>query len=665
MALAVPGSPTPACSRPEGAPVSVGRNDPCPCGSGKKFKHCHGGTAGKSAAAGANPLAALLGPGQKLLLQGEYARAGELFCQALAIDPEQADARHFLGMAMCFTGDRAQGIAHIRASLALRPDNAIFHNNYAYWLEKTSDLKAAEAHLACALAIQPDYHQARASLIKLLMQRRLYAAARIHLDILMRVDPDDPELRYRLAEVLFNLRENAAMEKEYRGLIARAPGDTSLRLDLAKKFQAIGQNDDAMTEYEEALALEPGNIKALSCMALVEEGRHRLEESERRAQAGLALQPDDGLLHLVMARIRRRQGRLDEALDLLQRIEPGKLHPAIQPDPWFETGMVLDKQKRCDEAFDAFRRANDSDRARLAGRADEPLYSIEHHRARFDALKCFFTRAQLAALAPCQPPAPGPEPVFIVGFPRSGTTLTEQMLAAHPAIHAGGELPGMKLIEEFAASQLLESRQPYPPCLAEAAAPGKHNALCRLRDYYLHIASESRAMVPDKRHFTDKMPLNETHLGLIWLLFPQSPVIHVVRHPLDVLFSCYSNRLTHGDNVALSLETLAFHYAETWKLVEHYLAEMDLKYTRLRYEDLIQRPEEEMRRLLEFVGEPWDPRCLDFHNSGRVARTASYAQVSQPLYRTSQERWRPYRKHLESVIPALKPLIEQLGYSTD
>jgi hypothetical protein len=152
-------------------------------------------------------------------------------------------------------------------------------------------------------------------------------------------------------------------------------------------------------------------------------------------------------------------------------------------------------------------------------------------------------------------------------------------------------------------------------------------------------------------------------MGLIRLLFPASPIIHVVRHPLDIMLSCYTNQLYHGSACALSLETLAFHFIETWKLVDHYIAEMDLRYTRIRYEDLLSDTEGEIRRLLNFIGEPWDPRCLDFHKSDRVARTASYVQVSQPLYRTSQERWRAYRKHLEPVIPALTPLIEKLGYS--
>ena len=154
------------------------------------------------------------------------------------------------------------------------------------------------------------------------------------------------------------------------------------------------------------------------------------------------------------------------------------------------------------------------------------------------------------------------------------------------------------------------------------------------------MAYEAGAITAATQRFTDKMPLNETRLGLIRLLFPLAPVVHVIRHPLDVVLSCYANELLHGKNCALRLETAAFHYLQVMELVEHQIGELGLHYRRLRYEDLLNDPEAELRALLEFVGEPWDANCLAFHASGRVARTASYAQVAQPLYRTSRERWR-------------------------
>ncbi len=136
------------------------------------------------------------------------------------------------------------------------------------------------------------------------------------------------------------------------------------------------------------------------------------------------------------------------------------------------------------------------------------------------------------------------------------------------------------------------------------------------------------------------MPLNETHLGLINLIFPQAPIIHLIRHPFDVALSVFSNHLTHGFYCAYDLPSIARHYALVMDLVEHYRREMALKFLTVRYEDVIDGQEETVRRMLTFIGAPYDRRCLDFHNNRRYARTASYAQVTEKLYDRSRDRWR-------------------------
>ena len=161
------------------------------------------------------------------------------------------------------------------------------------------------------------------------------------------------------------------------------------------------------------------------------------------------------------------------------------------------------------------------------------------------------------------------------------------------------------------------------------------------------------------------MPLNETHLGLIALMFPRSPMIHVLRHPLDVVLSTFSNHLTHGFYCSYALETAARHFALTMELVEHYRAQMTLRYLPIRYEDIVDDQEEAVRRMLDFIGEPFDERCLGFHENRRYARTASYAQVTEQLYDRSRYRYRHYLKQLEPAIAILEPVIKRLGYPLD
>jgi len=161
------------------------------------------------------------------------------------------------------------------------------------------------------------------------------------------------------------------------------------------------------------------------------------------------------------------------------------------------------------------------------------------------------------------------------------------------------------------------------------------------------------------------MPLNETHLGLIALMFPRAPLIHVLRHPLDVVLSVFANNLTHGCYCAYSLEGPAEHYRLTMDLVEHYRGHMTLRYLPIRYEDIVDDQKASVHRMLDFIGEPFDQRCLEFHQNRRYARTASYAQVTEPLYAASRYRYRHYREHLRPAIEILTLVIERLGYVID
>jgi hypothetical protein len=211
----------------------------------------------------------------------------------------------------------------------------------------------------------------------------------------------------------------------------------------------------------------------------------------------------------------------------------------------------------------------------------------------------------------------------------------------------------------------LNSPMSYPEALAELWMGDRRHGLDELRDYYLGQVGRLGIVEPGAAWFTDKMPLNETHLGLIALMFPRAPIIHVVRHPLDIMLSVFSNNLTHGFYCAFALETAALHYRRVMELVEHYRSVLTLHYLPIRYEDIVDNQEQSIRRILEFVGEPFDPACVSFHENRRYARTASYAQVTEPLYDRSRYRYRHYLKHLQPAVEILAPVIERLGYRVD
>jgi hypothetical protein len=312
---------------------------------------------------------------------------------------------------------------------------------------------------------------------------------------------------------------------------------------------------------------------------------------------------------------------------------------------------------RYEEAFAAYMEGKQRLRD-MSGHA----YMAEQAQVAAARLKGFFTANRLRTLPRATTRTDVAQPLFVLGFPRSGTTLMEQTLTAHPRIAAGDELPIINEITHL-MPRMLDSPLGYPEALAELWMGDHRDDLNNVRDHYLRKVAQL-GIVPEGAHwFTDKMPLNETDLGLIALMFPEAPLIHVIRHPLDVVLSVFSNLLTHGFFCAYALETIAVHYALVMDLVEHYRHEMTLRYLPVRYEDMVDNQEASIRRALEFIGEDFDPSCLSFHENRRYARTASYAQVSEKLYDRSRFRYVHYLPQLQPVIPILQPVIDRLGYT--
>jgi len=597
----------------------------CPCGSGLSRPRCcelDPDTLGATAAS--LLLAPLEEQAAKAWRAGETETAERLALDVLELAPGRTVTLRVLYETRKSQGRRPAAEALIRRIATLDPNNFWATNEITLLLLRKGDLPEAERHARNAV----------------------------------RIAPDNAQSHYLMGLVLTEAYRPAMAEYHYiRALELSGGRDPVVLANFALCLKNQGKIQAARSLYQESLSAAPDSLHALMGAVRLEEADRNLAAANSLLDRAEAIDPANPSVMLMRAVVLGRMRDASAALAQLERIAAAKAE--LDPGEYMEKGRVLDQIGRYDEAFSAY--AEGKRRLReISGHA----YLAEHATQRVARLRNFFVAKRMRALPRARVRADIAQPVFVLGFPRSGTTLLEQTLTAHPRIAAGDELP---IVNEIVGlmPRMLDSPLSYPEALAELWMADHRDDLDNLRDYYLRKATQLGVIgvgSDDIRWFTDKMPLNETDLGLISLLFPASPLIHVIRHPLDVVLSVFSNLLTHGHYCAYSLESAARHYVLVMELVEHYRRELDLRYLAVRYEDIVLDQEAIIRRVMAFVGEEFDPRCLDFHENRRYARTASYAQVSEKLYDRSRFRYRNYLTGLGPVIPILAPVIERLGY---
>jgi tetratricopeptide (TPR) repeat protein len=416
-----------------------------------------------------------------------------------------------------------------------------------------------------------------------------------------------------------------------------APGNADIRADLGLALQTAGHTDAARARYLDALKIRPDHDVALRGLARL---------AELTGDPGSALTRLAPVVHdrraspellAVYARLLRQCGRRDEAIELLrQRLAevPVSASTSAQRMPMlFQLGQLLDDAGQIEEAMACALEANQLKQARFDPR---------QYRALVDRLLATFSADQMSRL-----PRSGlgdPRPLLIVGMPRSGTSLTEQILASHPAAVAGGERPDLGLLALATANGGLE----YPESAGSLDRP-------RLEQLARHYLDGMGPIEPDALRVTDKMWQNFEFLGLAELMLPGARVIHCVRDPLDCGLSCFFHHF-FGSGVEFSydLAHIGAYLGQYQRTMAHWKKVLSLPMFELHYESLVAEPERNIRELLEFAGLPWDPACLAFHQNRREVRTASFDQVRQPLYQSSVGRHRPYRKWLQPMVQALE-----------
>jgi tetratricopeptide (TPR) repeat protein len=398
---------------------------------------------------------------------------------------------------------------------------------------------------------------------------------------------------------------------------------------LAAWYLQYGLVESAERASRRAIELSPQDNSVMQSRAAVLEATGELDAAwhfvEQLVKRGFTPMP----LIRLYGRMACYHGQQQQALELVEKqlvdasrsvMDRARLH--------LTAAELLDSLSRYDDAFGHAQRGNQLVR---------PAYDPKAHERTFDILIDYFTRQRLGSLP--KGTDRSDKPVFIVGMPRSGTSLVEQILATHPAVHGAGELDFMSHVWAGTVQMLSARPEQYPACLDRLTVEQAGG----MAQIYLQPLI---ALNPGASRITDKLPLNFLHMGLIALLLPGARIIDCRRDPRDTCLSCFMTMFESGNDFKFDLSNTAHFYGQYRRLMRHWKDSLDLPILEVSYEELVTDPENQTRRMLDYLGLPWDQRCLRFHESKRPVTTSSMQQVRRPLYQSSIGRWRHYERHL-------------------
>lgn len=538
---------------------------------------------------------------------GEFDAAAAIYMGMLEREPNHAEALHYLGL-LRFQQDRLEEAGRL-LDRSLRQDsgNANAWSDLGMVRVRAGTPEQALECFSKALVIAPNHPDALNNMAQALCKLGRFDQARPPLERLVALQPASAAARYSLADVQYKSNDITAAIENYQKAIRLAPDDRRIRLGLGEACESAGRFKQAKMQYLTVLRRDPKSPLALARLLQLRVGE--IDDAWVERAQSLADDPDT--------------------------LEEGRIRLNIA------LGYYYDRHKEHAEAFRRLRLGYDAQAVHEPFDADGYTRAID---SLIDVLGSeFFQTAPTSGID-------SERPIFVVGMPRSGTTLTEQILASHSRVAAGGELSAL-LNVSYQIRELSHTREPYPHGLCKIGRIG----LRRMARRYL--AQLERISTAADR-ITDKLPFNFMHIGVIALLFPNARIVHCRRHPLDNCLSCYFTSFADQIRFANRLETLGRYYLDYHRLMDHWHAVLPVKIFDLQYEAMVDDTEGRIRALLDYCGLDWEDACLSFHETERGVRTPSRWQVRQPIYTGSVQRWRNYASELAPLRSILAPLLE-------
>jgi tetratricopeptide (TPR) repeat protein len=606
------------------------------------------------------------------LQQEKFSDAAGLFRRAAKIDKKSAAMRHLLAIALSESDAKEEAVEHYRTALALQPGNAGAHKDLGYVLHVLGRHQEAAEHCRKALAIKPgdaDVHNVLGNALHALKRhaeaveqyrhvvalcpnapggyRNLGMAlsalerheeAITHCRRALALEPRLAAAHISLAGALAGLGQMDAAIAQLEKLLAFDPGHVEGRRRLGQTLLVAGRAGAAMVQFNRALATDPHDADALNGVGHASRTLGKIEPAIAAFEKAIAVAPRDGAgyYHLTQS---RRFTTEDQHFGAMKKLagEANTLSYVSQVALHFGLGKIHAELGEYEQSFRHLLQGNS-----LVRRQRD--YQERNVLDYFEAIERVFTPAMLAERRGDGDPSA--LPIFIIGMPRSGTTLIEQILASHPQVFGAGEL---RDVHRLARGMRGLDGSVFP----DAAARTPAGAFRKLGSDYLHAL---RSWAPGAERITDKMPDNFLYTGLIHLALPNARIIHLRRDPRDVGLSCFSQWFEDGGQYfSYDLIEIGCYIRAYQKLMAHWRAALPAgAMLEVDYEEIVGDLEGQARRILDYCGLPWDDAVLSFHATERVVQTASMMQVRQPIYSSSVGRWRHYERQLQPLLEILQ-----------
>lgn len=522
-------------------------------------------------------------------------------------------------------GRLERAITRYRRALSLRPDYADAHNNLGVAYAAQGRTLDAMFHYQRALVLNPNHRNAHNNLGTALVSLGRHAEAVPHYEQAIDLSPASPDAHYNLGIALAGAGRIDEAILRYRKAIFLKRDYAEAHNNLGNLLSSQGRTEAAVGHYERALACDPHHAHSLNNLGNAYRDLGQFDQAMKYYDRAIAIRPVSAEAHYNRADI-KTFARGDADLEALRKLALRDDLPAVKaPYVHFALAKALEDIGDYDEAFRHLQQGNASKRAQIH-------YNERGVAGEFRNIAKVFDRELMARLEGAG--SPSEAPIFVVGMPRSGTTLIEQILASHPGIHGAGELSDLDA------------------CLPE----GFPSSLARMDPAALRkIGEDYVARLPrltdGKVRIINKLPGNFLRIGLIRLALPNARIIHSMRNPLDTCVSCYSKLFTEGLDYSYDLSELGRYFRRYNSLMAHWRSVLPAgSMLEVLYEDVVGDLEGQARRLVDYSGLPWDDRCLSFHTTKRTVKTAAAVQVRKPLFRSSVERWRRFAAHLMPLL---------------